>query len=53
MDDLVEQSDGIAGTSYEMYTEGIFGDRVRNLGEEFVGHREGVLRELARILGGC
>ena len=54
VDDLVEQGgDGVSGISCEVCVEGIFCSRVSGRSEKGVGHREGVLRELARVLRGC
>ena len=54
IDDLVDEQDGgIVGISSEMCNEGIFSKCVDDRGEEGVGHREGVLRNLSRVLVGC
>ena len=53
VDDLVEQGGGAASISCEVCGKGIACSRVIGRSKKGVGHREGVLRELARVLRGC
>ncbi len=53
IDDLVEQGGGAVGISCEVCGKGIFCNHVDGRSEKNVGRREGVLRELARVLRGC
>ena len=50
VDDLVEQGGGAPGISREVCGKGIFCGHVSGRSEKDVGHRCGVLRELARVL---